>query len=141
MDWIMSIFIGIVVPLIICLLGLFILTQNSDSKFGLVMVIIGLVFLLKPAFGHDHNHPERNEWLKSLHSKEKTWCCDGNDTDAIEEWETKGNKYRVKFGGQWFDVPEGALVDGPNKQGEALLWMNKGWGGPSVRCFMPGALT
>ena len=93
------------------------------------------------AFAHDHNHPEMNGWLKSLHAKNATWCCDGNDTDAIEDWEAAGVRYRVKFRGVWYDVPEGSLVDGPNKGGTALLWMNKGYGGFSVRCFMPGSLT
>lgn len=104
-------------------------------------LIILLCLVACPVLAHDHAHPINNEWLKSLHSKNKTWCCDGNDTDQIEDWDTKGDRYRVKFRGQWFDVPEDALVDGPNKGGGALLWMNKGYSGVSVRCFMPGTLS
>lgn len=116
------------------------------SPWWLALIAAGLVALMLVltahfARAHDHDRPELTPWLKSLHAKDKTWCCDGNDTDAIEDWETKGNRYRVKFRGQWFDVPEGALVDGPNNGGDALLWMNKGYSGVSVRCFMPGPLT
>lgn len=111
----------------------------------LAAVVVAIILLfgasLYPVFAHDHNHPERNSWLKSLHSKGGAWCCDGNDTDQIDQWETRGGKYRVKFRGEWFDVPEDSIVDGPNKGGDALLWMSKGYEGMKVRCFMPGALT
>lgn len=107
---------------------------------GIVVLAIVAMLLAAKALAHDHNHPERNDWLKSLHAGNKTWCCNGNDTDEIDSWETKGSSYRVKFRGEWFDVPEGAIVDGPNKGGEALLWMNKGYSGNSIRCFMPGSL-
>lgn len=110
-----------------------------------ICCLVVLLFALSAFFGraqaHDHEHPAMNEWLKSLHAKNKTWCCDGNDTDAIEDWETKGDHFRVKFRGQWFDVPDEAIVDAPNKSGGALLWMNKGYSGFSVRCFMPGTLS
>ncbi len=96
---------------------------------------------LQLANAHDHNHPERNAWLKSLHAKNNTWCCDGNDHDALDDWETSAGGYRVKFRGQWFDVPDDSIIEGPNKTGEALLWMNKGFSGPSVRCFMPGTMS
>jgi len=103
--------------------------------------VILLIAYLTKAHAHDHNRPELNDWMKELHSASKTWCCRGDDHDPIDAWETKGKSYRVKFRGEWYDVPESALVDGPNLGGDALLWMNKGWSGMSVRCFMPGSLT
>lgn len=106
-----------------------------------VLLIALLVVHFSTAHAHDHQRPELTDWMTGLHSKNRTWCCKGDDTDPIDEWETKGDHYRVKFRGQWFDVPEDAIVDGPNKAGDALLWMNKGWAGMSVRCFMPGSMT
>lgn len=109
-----------------------------------LVCMIGLIVLLYNipiARAHDHANPVNNDYLKSLHSKNKTWCCDGNDTDAIEDWDTKDSRYRVKFRGQWFDVPDDALVDDAKKGVEALLWMNKGYSGVSVRCFKPGSMT
>jgi len=134
----------IFVAVVLIFLGLFVASQGGHglgSAICTVGVVILLVLLVSPSVAHDHNHPERNAWLKSLHAVNKTWCCDGNDIDAIGDWETKGGGYRVKFRGQWFDVPEGAIVDGPNKLGEPLLWMSKGYSGLSVRCFMPGMLS
>lgn len=98
---------------------------------------------LAPVLAHDHSRPHLNEWLKSLHSKGGAWCCNGDDTDEIEDWDTKGTggNYRVKWQGQWYDVPDTALVEGSNKSGAPLLWMSKGYMAPAVRCFMPGVLT
>ncbi len=134
----------VIVGAVLIVAGLWIFTQggqNLGPAVSLIGVVILLILLVAPARSHDHSHPERNDWLKSLHGANKTWCCNGNDTDEIDSWETKGSSYRVKFRGQWFDVPEGAIVDGPNKGGDALLWMNKGMGGLSIRCFMPGSMT
>ena len=119
------------------------MTQRTADIIGVILLVAGMIYLATINFvqAHDHNRPELMPWLKSLHSKNHTWCCDGNDTDAIDDWDTKGGKYRVKFQGQWFDVPDGALVDGPNKGGGALLWMNRGYAPPSVRCFMPGNMS
>lgn len=107
----------------------------------IMVVLLWLAWGVDKAYAHDHKRPMLNDWLKSLHSKNKAWCCNGDDTDAIEDWETKENRYRVKFRGQWYDVPESAIVDGPNHGGDALLWMDKGYLGMSVRCFMPGSMT
>ncbi len=107
--------------------------------FALTVIVLAFIH---PALPHDHKKPHLNDWMKSLYSKGNTWCCDGNDNDAIDSWEMKEGRYRVKFQGRWFDVPDGALVSGPNMGGDALLWMNtKGWGPPSVRCFMPGSMS
>lgn len=119
------------------------MTRAAAICLSIVGICVALLILAcVAAFAHDHNNPGMNDWLKSLNSKGGAWCCDGNDTDQIESWDTKAPRggYRVKFRGQWFDVPESALVDGPNKGGGALLWMNKGYSGMSVRCFMPGTM-
>lgn len=104
-------------------------------------IVLLVIFYHSTVHAHDHNRPDLNDWMKGLHSANKTWCCVGDDTDAIDAWEAKDKGYRVKFRGEWYDVPKSALVDGPNLGGDALLWMNKGWSGMSVRCFMPGSLT
>lgn len=134
-------FTVIILPALLIMLGLFILTQEKESKFGLALVIIGVVFLIKPAFGHDMAHPERNKYLMSLHSKDGTWCCNGDDVTYLNgsDWET-GKRYRVRVDGQWLDVPDGAVVETPNKLGSALVWVSKGYSGTAVRCFAPGSL-
>lgn len=134
----------IAVAIALIVVGLFVFTQggqNLGPAMATMGIVILLVLLVSPSRAHDHSRPGLKDWLTTLHSKNKTWCCDGNDTDAIEDWETKGDRYRVKFRGEWFDVPDSAIVDGPNKGVDAMLWMNKGFSGFSVRCFMPGSMT
>jgi len=134
----------VVVAIVLVLVGLFVFTQGGQNLGPAIVtigVVIMLVLLVAPGRAHDHVRPFLNDWLKGLQSKNNNLCCDGNDTDAIEDWETRDSRYRVKFRGEWFDVPESAVVDGPNKGGDALLWMNKGYLGMSVRCFMPGSMT
>lgn len=120
--------------------------MNGKGWLALIVLSLALLIsalLIHPIRAHDHNRPELNEWLPTLHSKGGAWCCKGDDTDTIEDWDTKapGGKYRVKFRGQWFNVPDDSVVEESNKSGGALLWMNKGASGYSVRCFMPGPLT
>lgn len=134
----------ILIGFLLIALGLFIFTQGGQSigpAITTVGVVVWLVLLMSVGRAHDHSRPALTDWLKTLKNQKNDSCCDGNDTDAIDDWETKDSRYRVKFRGQWYDVPEAAIVDGPNKAGDALLWMNKGYLGFSVRCFMPGSMT
>jgi len=56
----------------------------------------------------------------------------------------KGNKYRVKIDGEWYDVPSEAVLDAPNRFGFAVVWYYRSWlngtkPSVSIRCFIPGA--
>lgn len=104
------------------------------------------------ATAHDHSHPELNGWYQSLHSG-KGPCCDGSDATRVEDadWESRDGHYRVRLPGAcsaeatcegvWVDVPDSAVVDGPNRDGRTLVWPLRGYMGMSVRCFMPGSMT
>ncbi|MCA6108340.1 hypothetical protein [Bradyrhizobium cenepequi] len=94
------------------------------------------------ARAHDYQHPELNSWYESLHSG-KGPCCDGSDAKRVDDvdWETKDAHYRVRIDGEWVDVPNDAVVDGPNRAGHTMVWpyyLNGGFVG--VRCFMPGSM-
>ncbi|WLB49244.1 hypothetical protein QIH93_15120 [Bradyrhizobium ottawaense] len=105
--------------------------------------VISLVFFVTALVGvaraHDHNHPNLDGWFKSLHSKGGAWCCNGDDAEEAE-WDTAGGKYRVKIDGQWIDIPDEAIVEGPNRVGGARVWSMHQDGKPAVRCFLPGSL-
>jgi hypothetical protein len=112
----------------------------------LILIVTGLVALmfLVPALwsvarAHDHNHRELDGWFKSLHSKGGAWCCNGDDAEEAE-WDTAGGKYRVRIDGKWIDVPDEAIVEGPNRVGGARVWSMHQDGKPAVRCFLPGSL-
>lgn len=107
----------------------------------LAYAVLAMFIFSMTAYAHDSHKPHLLDWLRSLTSKNGAWCCNGEDTDPIDAWRTSGDGYRVSFRGTWYDVPEGAVVLMPNKDGDARLWMNKGFGGVTVRCFLPGTLS
>jgi len=115
------------------------------------LLILGL--LSGPASAHDYQHPELKQWFMSLHNQHGSPCCDGDDAAHVEDadWDTACKEsechYRVRLEGKWYDVPEHAVVTGPNKSGTALVWATRYGGLPGsdstygIRCFMPGSGT
>jgi hypothetical protein len=115
------------------------------------------------ARAHDHDRPDLNEWMSKLESPRST-CCSGDDAQAVDwrgkadgdckvtsgngnveyaEQNAKGN-YCVLVDGQWWLVPEVAVLTEGNRDGRALLWYypTKGTDGNAIdlwiRCFLPG---
>jgi hypothetical protein len=93
------------------------------------------------ARAHDHEHPELNNWYESLHCS-KGPCCDGSDAKRVDDvdWESKDGHYRVRIDGEWVDVPNEAVVDGPNRAGRTMVWPYYLDGHPRARCFIPGSM-
>lgn len=91
---------------------------------------------------HDHSRPGLDGWYQGLTSG-KGLCCDGSDATHLADvdWESRDGRYRVRIEGEWHDVPPEAVLDGPNLDGRTLVWPIKGYGGLTIRCFMPGAMT
>jgi len=80
-------------------------------------------------------------WFDQLASG-KGLCCSFADGVKVEnvDWDTLDGRYRVRLNGQWFVVPDSALVTEPNKFGPAVVWPYRDQDGATqIRCFMPGA--
>jgi hypothetical protein len=107
---------------------------------GGCLCLVGMVAIAAGAKAHDHNRPDLTPWFESLHSKEGAWCCNGDDADIVE-WDMHDGHYRVNLDGEWVEVPQGAIVEGPNKVGGARVWLYYTNGRPNVRCFLPDSLT
>jgi hypothetical protein len=123
-------------------------------------VAVAYLFLVGCGEAHDHNRPDLNPWFKELRSA-KQKCCSNDDGALVKDadWEIRPEKqgdipdkthYRVRINGDWFDVPDDAVVEGENKVGVSMVW-----GFPSytyndsgniksttydIRCFLPGTL-
>ena len=88
--------------------------------------------------------PAIKEWVQQLTDKTGQGCCATADGHPAEyEWDTEGNRYRVRIEGEWYVVPPEALVDEPNKLGYATVWYWWDWSIDGkkthhVRCFLPG---
>ena len=90
---------------------------------------------ISPAEAHDASHPELDGWYKKLESG-KGPCCDGSDSAHVEpsDWETQNrprSHYKVRLDGVWADVPDEAVVTGPNRDGRTLVWYYDSWTGHS----------
>lgn len=79
-------------------------------------------------------------WFDSLKSG-KGPCCSDADGFAVSDpdWESIGDRYRVKLNGVWYDVPEDAVITQPNRAGVAMVWPMTD--GVTIRCFLPGPLA
>lgn len=117
-----------------------------------------LLIMCAVAFAHDHARFDLTPWFKQLKSH-KGMCCDGMDALHLRDvdWEVKDGHYRVRIpkdgadmakavAGEtvetiWIDVPDDAVIEEPNRDGATLVWPLYGYGGVSIRCFMPGSMT
>jgi len=47
--------------------------------------------------------------------------------------------------GNWYDVPDDAIINEPNRDGRTIVWPMHVWEGEkltiAIRCFMPGSMT
>jgi hypothetical protein len=120
--------------------------RRDDSKVPLIACTALLVALVSQS-GHARddgryaNSPLK-PWFDSLRSG-KGPCCSDADGYAVADpdWESKSGHYRVRIDGEWFDVPDDAVITEPNKAGRTMVWPIKGWGGMTIRCFIPGSMT
>lgn len=88
-------------------------------------------------------------WFDSLKSG-KGPCCSDADGSVVSDpdWESKDGHYRVRIDGEWYDVPDDAVITEPNRVGRTMVWPIPLWdysrGGSTkrytIRCFMPGAM-
>jgi hypothetical protein len=83
------------------------------------------------------------EWFDRLASRNGL-CCAFADGVSVQDvdWDSQEGHYRVRIYGQWFVVPDAAVVTEPNHFGPAVVWTyNDRYGNTQIRCFIPGAGT
>jgi hypothetical protein len=107
-----------------------------------ISFVLGLTAL---ANAHDLKHPELDGWFNGLTSALVGLCCNRTEAKELDDsdWETKDVRYRVRLDGKWYDVPDRAVVEAPNRIGRALVWVNFNYGRSimTIRCFLPGTMT
>jgi hypothetical protein len=77
------------------------------------------------ANAHDPKRPDLDDWYRGLQSSGAGHCCDKSEAKQLDgsDWDMKDGHYRVRFKGDWLDVPDNALVKQPNLVGPALVWI------------------
>lgn len=89
-----------------------------------------------------NSSPDLKAWFDGLRSG-KGPCCSDADGSAVSDvdWESRDGHYRVRIDGEWFDVPDDAVIKEPNRVGRTMVWPMRGVQGLAIRCFMPGSMT
>jgi hypothetical protein len=112
----------------------------------LLLVVASAIEAPARDYGQYHDiDPALRQWIEGWKDKTGRGCCETADGYPTEyEWDTAGNRYKVRIEGKWYVVPAEAVVEGPYKVGFATVWY---WwsfdlGGKEthhIRCFLPGS--
>jgi hypothetical protein len=140
--------------------GISLIEEGDPMKTQFLIVAAVLAGIPGTVLAHDHNRSDLSKWFEKLHDRKGDLCCDGSEAMHLSEvdWEINGNHYRVRVpttpGGferamagaanvetEWVYVPDGAVIDEPNRANVTLVWPLYGPMGVSVRCFLPGTMT
>jgi hypothetical protein len=117
---------------------------NNHRWHATLVIFVAMVSIsaISRVRARDHRHPELNTWYENLHNGMGR-CCDGTDANRVDDadWESKDGHYRVRIDGEWVDVPDAAVVPGPNLAGRTMVWPYYIYGHPKARCFMPGSMS
>jgi hypothetical protein len=119
----------------------------------LIGSIEAMALVAFPALGRDvdgrYKDSPLHDWFEHLASG-KGLCCSYADGYVIQDadWGSKDGHYRVRVPKAansedmtWIDAPDEAVITEPNKAGQSMVWPLYGFGGVSIRCFMPGSMT
>jgi len=113
---------------------------KAPLTIGITVLLVTLGCHLGHA--HDPSHPELKAWFDSLKSGKGPCCSDADGTAVSDvDWESGNGHYRVRLEGDWVDVPDEAVITEPNRVGRTMVWPIRGYGGLTIRCFMPGSMT
>jgi hypothetical protein len=98
--------------------------EIAVKKIGLRAAISVVILLLVSDFAahaRDHSRPELNSWFESLKSGKGSCCSDADGTVLSDaDWEVRNGHYRVRIKGQWWDVPDEAVIKEPNRPGAMM---------------------
>jgi hypothetical protein len=126
--------------------------RDQIIRVALVFAVVASGQILRPhgAVARDVDGRYANSplhgWFESLRSGKGPCCSDADGTALSDvDWEAKDGHYRVRIEGQWWDVPDEAVIKEPNRAGRTMVW-------PvyfravdalrvEIRCFMPGTMT
>jgi hypothetical protein len=116
-------------------------------KIALTMSVVAILLALPAGLalarddGRYANSPLK-PWFDTLKSG-RGLCCSNADGIAVldPDWDSRDGHYRVRLDGEWFDVPDDAVIKEPNLAGRTMVWPLKGAMGKSIRCFLPGTMS
>jgi hypothetical protein len=121
--------------------------SRSGMKIVVNMSVVAILLVLPAGLalarddGRYANSPLK-PWFDTLKSG-KGLCCSNADGVALmdPDWDAKDGHYRVRLDGEWFDVPNEAVIKEPNRAGRTMVWPIRSAMGTSIQCFLPGTMS
>jgi hypothetical protein len=84
--------------------------------------------------------PQLRAWFNEVYNSSGFKCCEAADGYPVEYQMRSDNHYWVRFKGEWYEVPDEAVVrQYGNPTGSGVVWFAEVFGGRAVRCFVPVA--
>lgn len=109
---------------------------------AVILVIALTLGVVLAKEGDIHTGVPLHDWFMTLKSGKGPCCADADGNLVADvDWESRDSHYRVRFKGEWIDVPPDAVITQPNLDGRAMIWPFYQNGVVMVRCFMPGSMT
>jgi hypothetical protein len=127
--------------------------RDQTIRVALVFAIVAGGHVLTPHgaaardFDGRYANSPLHSWFESLRSGKGPCCSDADGTALSDvDWEAKDGHYRVRIEGQWWNVPDEAVITEPNRAGRTMVWpvYYRSVGTSlrvEIRCFMPGTMT
>lgn len=129
----------------------------------LVLIAVALLLASERAQARDdgrYANSDLREWFQGLTNKKGGNCCAESDGVRVRDvdWDRDGKSgggYRVRLCSEvhfnserglvtdceWYDVPDDAVLDTPNRAGDAMVWRQWFDGKPHILCFLPGSFS
>jgi hypothetical protein len=125
--------------------------RQGAAILGAAFMVLTSVAAARDDGRYQNVDPTLKAWVKSLTDKKGNGCCDTADGYPAEvEWDNDTGHYRVRIAprndlkAEWYEVPEEAIIEKPNRLGYAMVWwypsfLADGRLVAKIRCFIPGA--
>ncbi len=116
--------------------------QTQKVVRGILAFLLGMTLMLAVRASHaGSNYPPGavHDWFDKLASGKGLCLFADGRTVGDPDWNTDKGQYNVRIDGEWYAVPNEAVVSEPNKYGPPVVWPYKDFDGTvKIRCFLPG---
>ena len=119
------------------------ITSATVRGYCIMVVALGILSFAADSQARDYGQykaisSDIKAWIEKLTDNLGVPCCAIADGAVPDVWEMNASHYRVKIYGAWLDVPDYAVVKGPNFLGHSIVWVDSSEETMTVRCFIPG---
>jgi hypothetical protein len=92
-----------------------------------ILVLAAIVLLCGRSHARDldgrYASSPLHDWFEGLGSGKGSCCSDADGTALSDvDWESRDGHYRVRIEGEWWSVPDEAVIKEPNRAGRTMVW-------------------